>query len=96
MSTLTYGHFYRTGIQDCGNACDPSSFDLDHGGTATEIVDHELNTWDRATWIKSWEGSFDELDPDVAWSQWLRGWREQAISYVESWLADRAERMLEE
>jgi len=91
MSQLTYGHFHRTGIQDCGNAFSPGDFDM-RTGTATEIVDRGMVDWheDKAAWIQSWEGCFESLDPEVCWSEWLSGWREKAIDYVTHWLAERA------
>src|SRR4051812_26860150 len=95
MSQPMLSHFHRTGVQDCDNAFEPSEIDMTVGGTAAEIVDHNVAKWNEnseleQSWIASQDvDAIDGLDAHKAFSAWLAGWRTCAIRHVELMIEDR-------
>jgi hypothetical protein len=89
---LTYGHFYRTGGQDCANVISIDEFDLD-GGTAEQIVDNATSDWDddlEREWIGQMnDEDFEGLDPHKAFAQWKAGWRARAVRTIADRLKER-------
>lgn len=94
MAGLTYGHFFQTGVQDCGNAFSPSDFELDVDKTAEQIVDAEMATWDSAEWIG--QQDFEDLDPSIAYETWKRGWRSCAVRAVQEAIDERRQQALDD
>jgi hypothetical protein len=89
---LTYGHFYRTGGQDCANVISIDEFDLDLG-TAEQIVAEATSDWDDDL-EREWRGQmadedFEGLDPHEAFEQWKAGWRAQAVRIIADRLKER-------
>ena len=89
---LTYGHFYRTGSQDCANVISLDEFDLD-GGTAEQIVADATSDWDDDL-ERDWRSQMDDedfegLDPHEAFEQWKAGWRARATRIIAERLEER-------
>jgi len=89
---LTYGHFYRTGSQDCANVISLDEFDLDLG-TAEQIVADATSDWDDDL-ERDWRSQMDDedfegLDPHEAFEQWKAGWRARATRIIAEKLEER-------
>lgn len=97
MSAVTYDDYYRTGVQDCGNAFEPSDF-RDERGTPTQIVDRVWATYEDDGMKEGWLGQneddlvADGLDSDRAYAEWARGWKSCAVQAVQAQIDERHER----
>lgn len=92
---ITYGDFYATGVQDCGNAFDLAYFQdangkLNEDLTAEQIVANGMADWDdtRQSWIDQNEDSIEGLDPVRAFQEWKRGWAACAVKQVRAELEE--------
>lgn len=102
---LTYGHFLRTGEQDCSNAFSPDEFRATHDELSSHhsneelaklVVGRELATWDLQDWIDSQDAdTFESLDPAQCSRLWLAGWRAQAITIVTEMISDARAELVE-
>lgn len=85
---LTYGDFYRTGIQDCGNVLSIDEFDF-KAGTPKQIVDKAWAEWEEDGMEEQWLDQQDDLeglDPHKCYESWRSGWKECAVYTIKEHL----------
>jgi hypothetical protein len=110
MSKLTYGDFYATGQQDCGNVLNTNDFtdeiiatDLSYpvAVAAEKIFDRAWNK-DEEDIKDGWTEQADKeeieedgLDLDECFKQWAAGWRTCAIRAIEQYLKEHRDEVVE-
>lgn len=90
---LTYGDFYRTGVQDCGNVLSIDDFDL-KAGTPKQIVEKAWAEWEEDGMEEQWlsqQDDFEGLDPHECYENWKSGWKSCAVVTIEEHLERMAE-----